>query len=130
MEMLAGQQGRIGFFRPFITDKNKPDNITRLIVTRYNLSLLESLEERKCDVLALVANRIHPDGIDFITGEIKKMMPVDFPSAAAVFRTVAAGIPDQSATAGGRRHKITPDLQGIITTARLRRDYRRASRRI
>jgi phosphate acetyltransferase len=174
MEMLAGQRGKAGFFRPVVHDGGKPDNITNLIIRRYDLKIpyamlygctydvardmlirnreddllklimekykaleeecdlivcagsdftgaaaalefdfnakiannlgcavlpvvkghgrdamqvvnaaqgfLESLEERKCDLLALVANRIQPSLVDAITAELKQVMPADIPA--------------------------------------------------
>jgi phosphate acetyltransferase len=174
MEMLSGRMGKVGFFRPVVQDERKPDNITNLIVRRYDLKtpyamlygcsydvardmlvrdrdedllklimekykalekeydlmvcagsdltgptaalefdinakiannlgcavlpvvngngrdsmqvvnaaqgLLESLEERKCDLLALVANRVQSSLIDAVTGELKRVMPSDIPA--------------------------------------------------
>ncbi|HSA78276.1 MAG TPA: phosphate acyltransferase, partial [Nitrospirota bacterium] len=42
--------------------------------------LLESLEERKCDLLALIANRVQPSLVDAIAGGLKRAMPRDVPS--------------------------------------------------
>ena len=42
--------------------------------------LLESLEERKCDLLALVANRVQPSLVDAVTGELRRVMPADIPA--------------------------------------------------
>src|SRR5512139_4071321 len=42
--------------------------------------LLESLEERKCDLLALIANRVQPSLVDVIAGGLKRAMPRDVPS--------------------------------------------------
>jgi phosphate acetyltransferase len=39
--------------------------------------LLESLEERKCDSLALVANRVQASFVDAVTGELKRVLPSD-----------------------------------------------------
>jgi phosphate acetyltransferase len=174
MEMLAGQGGRTGFFRPVVRDGKKPDSITDLIIRRYGLTvpyemlygcthdvardmiikdrdddllklvmekykalegefdlivcagsdysgpaaalefdfnakiannlgcamlpvvkghgkdavqtvtaaqgLLESLEERKCDLLALVANRVRPSLVEEVAGGLKKAMPPDIPA--------------------------------------------------
>ncbi len=176
MEMLAGHSGKVGFFRPVVRDAQKPDNITNLIISRYDLKipyemmygccydvardmlmrdkdededflklimekfkalekeydlivcagsdfagpaatlefdfnakiannlgcvalpvvkgycrdttqvvnaaqgLLESLEERKCDLLALVANRVQSSLADAVAGELKRVMPGDVPS--------------------------------------------------
>lgn len=43
-------------------------------------SILESLEERKCDLLALIANRVQPSLVDVIAGGLKRAMPRDVPS--------------------------------------------------
>ncbi len=169
MEMIAGQQGKLGFFRPVVQDEQRPDNITNLIIRRYELKiayermygcsyatarnmliqdrdedllklimekyktlerecdlvvcagsdftgpaaalefdfnaklannlgcavlpvvkgygrdkmqvlgavqgLLESLEERKCDVLALVANRVAEELVDAVSSELRSVMP-------------------------------------------------------
>jgi len=175
MEMLAGQGGKTGFFRPVVQDEKKPDNITNLIISRHDLKipydmlygctfdvakdmiindrdddllklimekykalereydlivcagsdfsgpaaatlefdfnakiannlgsavlpvvqgygrdtlqvvsasqgLIESLEERKCDLLALVANRVQPSLVEEISGALRKAMPTDIPS--------------------------------------------------
>jgi len=42
--------------------------------------LLESLEERKCDLLALVANRVQPQLVEEVAGELRKVMPAGIPS--------------------------------------------------
>ncbi len=42
--------------------------------------LLESLEERKCDSLALIVNRVHASLVDAVTGELKQVMPSDIPA--------------------------------------------------
>jgi phosphate acetyltransferase len=42
--------------------------------------LLESLEERKCDLLALIANRVQPSLVDAVAGELKRVMPADIPA--------------------------------------------------
>jgi len=42
--------------------------------------LLESLEERKCDSLALIVNRVHASLVDAVTGELKQAMPSDIPA--------------------------------------------------
>jgi phosphate acetyltransferase len=39
MEMIAGQHGRLGFFRPIVQDEKKPDNLTSLITGRYGLKM-------------------------------------------------------------------------------------------
>ncbi len=44
--------------------------------------LLESLEERKCDLLALVANRVQPSLVDAVTAELRRVMPADIPAYA------------------------------------------------
>jgi len=174
MEMLSGRMGKVGFFRPVVQDERKPDNITNLIIRRYDLKtpysmlygcsydvahdmlvrdrdeellklimekykalegecdlivcagsdftvptaalefdinariannlgcavlpvvkgygrdtmqvvnaaqgLLESLEERKCDLLALVANRVQPSLVDAVSAELKRVMPDDIPA--------------------------------------------------
>lgn len=174
MEMLAGQGGKTGFFRPVVQDEKNPDNITNLIIRRHDLKipydmlfgctfdvakdmiindrdddllklilekykaleraydlivcagsdfsgpaatlefdfnakiannlgsavlpvvqgygrdtlqvviaaqgLMESLEERKCDLLALVANRVQPSLVEEIAGALRKAMPADIPS--------------------------------------------------
>lgn len=174
MEMLAGHSGKVGFFRPVVRDAQKPDNITNLIISRYDLKipyemmygcgydvardmlirdkdedflklvmekykalekeydlivcagsdftgpaitlefdfnakiannlgcvalpvvkgcgrdamqvvnaaqgLLESLEERKCDLLALVANRVQSSLVDAVAGELRRVMPADIPA--------------------------------------------------
>jgi len=174
MEMLAGQGGKTGFFRPVVQDEKKPDNITNLIIRRHDLKipyemlygctfdvakdmiindrdddllklimekykalereydlivcagsdftgpaatlefdfnakvannlgsavlpvvqgygrdtlqvvsaaqgLIESLEERKCDLLALVANRVQLSLVEEIAGALRKAMPADIPS--------------------------------------------------
>ncbi|MFZ2196820.1 MAG: phosphate acyltransferase, partial [Thermodesulfovibrionales bacterium] len=41
--------------------------------------LLESLEERKCDLLALVVNRVDSSLADAVTAELKRVMPADIP---------------------------------------------------
>jgi phosphate acetyltransferase len=174
MEMLSGRMGKVGFFRPVVWDEREPDNITNLIIRRYDLKipytmmygcsyevardmlamdrdedllklimekykalegecdlivcagsdftgpaatlefdvnariannlgcsvlpvvkgygrdamqvinaargLLESLKERKCDLLALIANRVGPSLVDAVNGELKRVMPADIPS--------------------------------------------------
>jgi len=174
MEMLAGSMGKTGFFRPVVQDEKKPDNITSLIIKRFDLKipyeklygctyevaremlvkdrdedllklilekykaleneydlivcagsdfmgpattlefdsnakiannlgcpvmpvvkgygrdaiqvvraaqgLLESLEERKCDLLALVINRVQPSLVEAVAKELRKVMPADVPS--------------------------------------------------
>jgi phosphate acetyltransferase len=174
MEMFAGQSGKAGFFRPVVMDAQKPDNMTNLIIGRYDLKmpyemlygctydvardmliqekdedflklimekykalesecdlivcagsdftgpsatlefdinariannlgcvvlpvvngygrdavqvvsaaggLLESLEERKCDILAIIANRVKSSLVDELAEELKQVMPGDFPS--------------------------------------------------
>lgn len=176
MEMIAGHSGKVGFFRPVVRDAQKPDNITNLIISRYDMKipyemmygccydvardmlirdkdededflklimekykalekeydliicagsdfagpaatlefdfnakiannlgcvalpvvkgygrdatqvvnaaqgLLESLEERKCDLLALIANRVQSSLADAVAGELKRVMPGDVPS--------------------------------------------------
>jgi phosphate acetyltransferase len=42
--------------------------------------LLESLEERKCDLLALVANRVRSSLVDAVARELKRVMPGDVAS--------------------------------------------------
>ncbi len=44
------------------------------------LGILESLEQRKCDLLAFVANRVQPSIVDAVGGELKRVMPKDVPS--------------------------------------------------
>ena len=39
MEMLAGQGGKTGFFRPVVHDERKPDSLTDLIIRRYGLKV-------------------------------------------------------------------------------------------
>src|SRR5208337_5373252 len=39
MEMLAGHGGKVGFFRPVVRDAQKPDNITNLIIRRFDLKI-------------------------------------------------------------------------------------------
>jgi phosphate acetyltransferase len=39
MEMLAGIVGRVGFFRPIITDRAVPDRLVRLVRERYQLEI-------------------------------------------------------------------------------------------
>jgi phosphate acetyltransferase len=174
MEMIAGQRGKVGFFRPVVQDEQRPDNITSLVIRRYELKipyamlygcsyaaaqdmlvrdrdddllklimekykalerecdlivcagsdftgsaaplefdfnaklannlgcpvvpvvkgfgrdttqvvgaaqgLLESLEERKCDVLALVANGVAEELVDAVSSELKRVMPSGIPS--------------------------------------------------
>ncbi len=174
MEMLTGHGGKVGFFRPVVLDAQKPDNITNLIISRYDLKipyemlygctydvardmligdrdedflklimekykalekecdlivcagsdfkgpaatlefdfnakiannlgcvvlpvvngygrdamqvvnaargLLESLEERKCDILAFVANRVQSSLVDEVAGGLKRVMPGGVPS--------------------------------------------------
>jgi phosphate acetyltransferase len=174
MEILSGRMGKVGFFRPVVCDEREPDNITNLIIRRYDLKtpypmmygcsyevagdmlvrerdeeflklimekykalegecdlivcagsdftgpaatlefdinariannlgcsvlpvvnghgrdtmqavnaaqgLLESLEERDCDLLALIANRVEPSLVDAVSGELKRVMPSDIPS--------------------------------------------------
>jgi len=174
MEMLAGQGVKPVFFRPVVQDERNPDNITNLIVRRYDLKipyemlygctydiardmlsrdkdddllklimekykalagqydlivcagsdftgaatalefdfnakvannlgcvvlpvvkgygkdlaqvvraaqgLLESLKERNCELLALVANRVKPSFVDAVAGELKRVMPADIPA--------------------------------------------------
>ena len=41
--------------------------------------LLESLEERKCDLLALIANRVESSLIDAVTEELRRVTPADIP---------------------------------------------------
>jgi phosphate acetyltransferase len=45
-------------------------------------ALLESLEERKCDLLALVVNRVQPSLLDAVTAELRRVMPTDIPAYA------------------------------------------------
>jgi phosphate acetyltransferase len=174
MEMLAGQGGRTGFFRPVVRDGKKPDNVTDLMIRRYGLKvpyemlygctydvareliikdrddellklimekykalegecdlivcagsdysgpaatlefdfnakiannlgcpmlpvvkgqgkdavqtvnaalgLIESLEERKCDLLALVANRVQPSLVEEVAAGLRKGMPEGVPA--------------------------------------------------
>ncbi len=174
MEMIAGKQGRLGFFRPVVQDEQRPDNITNLIIRRYDLKIpynmlygcsfavardmliqdrdddllklimekykaleskcdviicagsdfttpatalefdfnaklannlgcpvlpvvkgygretrqvvgaaqghLESLEERNCDVLALVANRVAEPMVGAVSAELERVMPAGIPS--------------------------------------------------
>ena len=42
--------------------------------------LLESLEERTCDLLALVANRVESSLVDAVTEELRRVMPADIPA--------------------------------------------------
>jgi phosphate acetyltransferase len=42
--------------------------------------LLDSLEERKCDTLALIVNRVQASLVDAVTGELKRMLPSDIPA--------------------------------------------------
>ncbi len=171
MEMLVGQRGRVGFFRPVVLDEKSPDTLTNLIIRRYDLKspysmlygctyeavrdmfsrnreedllklimekykalesecdlvvcagsdftgpaailefdfnarlannlgcavlpvvqghgrdaqqvvnaaqgLLDSLEERKCDLLALAANRVQPALVDAVAGELNRVVPRD-----------------------------------------------------
>ena len=42
--------------------------------------LLESLEERKCDLLALVANRVPAEFVDAVADEMKHVMPANAPA--------------------------------------------------
>ena len=42
--------------------------------------LLESLEERKCDLLALVANRVQPSLVEEVAAELRKAMPAGIPA--------------------------------------------------
>ncbi len=42
--------------------------------------LLESLEERKCDLLALVVNRVPAELVDAVTDELKRVMPDNVPA--------------------------------------------------
>lgn len=42
--------------------------------------LLESLKVRKCDLLALVANRVQPPLADAVLGGLKRIMPPDIPA--------------------------------------------------
>ena len=174
MEILSGQMGRVGFFRPAVQDEKVPDAITGLIRKRYRLDmpyemmygctyefvrqmllddrddeilklvlekykalekvcdmivcagsdytgaaaalefdlnarlannlgcavlpvvkghgrdtiqivraaqgLLESLEERKCDLFALVVNRVPDRFVDEVSSEMKRVMPADVPA--------------------------------------------------
>ena len=174
MEILSGQMGRVGFFRPAVQDEKAPDAITGLIRKRYRLDmpyemmygctyefvrqmllddrddeilklvlekykalekvcdmivcagsdytgaaaalefdlnarlannlgcavlpvvkghgrdtiqivraaqgLLESLEERKCDLFALVVNRVPDRFVDEVSSEMKRVMPADVPA--------------------------------------------------
>ncbi len=176
MEMLAGQAGKTGFFRPVVHDERKPDSIMDLIIRRYGLKvpyemlcgctydvardmiikdreddllklimekykalegefdlivcagsdfagpsamlefdfnakiannlgcsmlpvvkgqgkdafqvvtaaqgLLESLEERKCDLLAVVANRVEPSLVEEVAEGLRKAMPAGIPAYA------------------------------------------------
>ena len=43
-------------------------------------SLLGSLEERKCNSLALVANRVQASLVDAVAGELKRVLPPDIPA--------------------------------------------------
>ena len=45
-------------------------------------AFLESLEERKCDLLALVVNRVKPSLLDAVTTELRRVMPTDIPAYA------------------------------------------------
>ena len=174
MEMLAGQGGKTGFFRPVVQDGKKPDKITDLIIRRYGLkapyemlygctydvareliikdrdddvlklimdkykalegewdiivcagsdyagqaatlefdfnakiannlgcpmlpvvkghgkdaaqtvnaalALIESLEERKCDLLALVVNRVQSSLVEEVAEGLRKAMPAGIPA--------------------------------------------------
>jgi len=176
MEMLSGRMGKVGFFRPVVQDERKPDNITNLIIRRYDLKmpyamlhgcsyevardmlvrdrdedllklimekykaleeqfdlivcagsdatgptaalefdinamiannlgcavlpvvngygrdtvqvvnaalgLLESLQERKCEILALVVNRVQASLVGPVTTELRLVMPPDIPAYA------------------------------------------------
>jgi len=42
--------------------------------------LLESLEERKCDLLAVVANRVEPSLVEEVAGVLRKAMPAGVPA--------------------------------------------------
>jgi phosphate acetyltransferase len=42
--------------------------------------LLDSLGERKCDSLALVANRVQASLVDAVTGDLKRVLPSDIPA--------------------------------------------------
>lgn len=39
MEMLFGRMGKVGFFCPVVRDEQDPDNITNLIIRRYDLKI-------------------------------------------------------------------------------------------
>ncbi|MGW8273121.1 MAG: phosphotransacetylase family protein, partial [Thermodesulfovibrionales bacterium] len=39
MEMLSGRMGRVGLFHPVVRDEQKPDDLTRLIIERYDLQV-------------------------------------------------------------------------------------------
>jgi len=49
-------------------------------IVRAAQGLLESLEERKCDLLALVANRVPEHLAEDVTNELKRIMPAGVPS--------------------------------------------------
>jgi phosphate acetyltransferase len=42
--------------------------------------LLDSLEERKCDTLALFVNRVQASLVDAVSGELKRVLPSDIPA--------------------------------------------------
>ncbi|MDA8106907.1 MAG: phosphate acetyltransferase [Nitrospiraceae bacterium] len=42
--------------------------------------LLESLEERKCDLLALIANRVESSLVDAVTEELRRVTPPEIPA--------------------------------------------------
>jgi phosphate acetyltransferase len=42
--------------------------------------LLDALGERKCDSLALVANRVQASLVDAVTGDLKRVLPSDIPA--------------------------------------------------
>ena len=43
-------------------------------------ALMESLEERRCDPIALIANRVAPDKVDVVAGDLSQAMPADVPA--------------------------------------------------
>jgi len=49
-------------------------------IVRAAQGLLESLEERKCDLFALVVNRVPDRFVDEVSSEMKRVMPADVPA--------------------------------------------------
>jgi len=52
--------------------------------------LLDSLEERKCDTLALVVNRVQASLVDAVTGALKQVLPPDIPAYVLPELTILA----------------------------------------